>query len=213
MTWPLNLAMTLTLNFQGKNLEFAISQARMVQLPRIGKQTYRLISRPLNVTNGFDLDLWILMVKFWNSCISEWEGWLALNKGGGRRSFMTMTIWWPRSGVRIYLHSGQGDFRCGRAVDSSSLYCEHYWPKWPHYSRTTLYHVIPHCATTIQQTMVTTRDCHCQRNHQFLDLPAPAGRSRNWWFLWQWQVLLITAIMVYVSAQPCHPILPPDALP
>ena len=71
-----------------------------------------------NVTNGFELyhsfDLWILkvkcdldllphrwpwpwifMVKFWNSCISEWEGWLTLHKGGGSRSFMTviMTIW------------------------------------------------------------------------------------------------------------------------
>ena len=80
-----------------------------------------------NVTNGFELDhnidLWILkvkcdldlwphrwpwpwifMVKFWNICISEWEGWLTLHKGGGSRSFMTiiMTIWWPRSGVWIY---------------------------------------------------------------------------------------------------------------
>ena len=80
-----------------------------------------------NVTNGFELDhnldLWILkvkcdldlwphrwpwpwifMVKFWNSCISEWEGWLTLHEGGGSRSFMTMimTIWWPRSGVWIY---------------------------------------------------------------------------------------------------------------
>ena len=80
-----------------------------------------------NVTNGFEfdhnLDLWILkvnldldlwphtwpwpwifMVKFWNSCISEWEGRLTLHKGGGSRSFMTMimTIWWPRSGVWIY---------------------------------------------------------------------------------------------------------------
>ena len=76
-----------------------------------------------NVTNGFELDhnldLWILkvkcdlvlwprrwpwpwifMVKFWKSCISEWEGWLTLHKGGGSRSFMT--IWWPRSGVWIY---------------------------------------------------------------------------------------------------------------
>ena len=57
-----------------------------------------------NVTNWFDLhhnlDLWILkvkcdldlwprtwtwpwifMVKFWNSCISEWEGWFTLHKG------------------------------------------------------------------------------------------------------------------------------------
>ena len=80
-----------------------------------------------NVTNGFDLghnlDLWILkvkrdldfwphtwpwpcifMVKFWNSCISKWEGRLTLHKRDGSRSFitMTMTIWWPRSGVWIY---------------------------------------------------------------------------------------------------------------
>ena len=80
-----------------------------------------------NVTNGFELDhnldLWILkvkcdldlwphrwpwpwifMVKFWNSYILEWEGWLTLHKGSGSRSFMTMimTIWWPRSGVWIY---------------------------------------------------------------------------------------------------------------
>ena len=78
-----------------------------------------------NVTNVFDLDYnldlwilkvkhdlhlwphtwpWIFMVRFWNSCISEWEGRLTLHKGGGSRSFMTMTmtIWWPRSGVWIY---------------------------------------------------------------------------------------------------------------
>ena len=38
------------------------------------------------------------------SCISEWEGRLTLHKGGGSRLFMTMTmtIWWPRSGVWIY---------------------------------------------------------------------------------------------------------------
>ena len=79
-----------------------------------------------NVTNGFDLDHnldvwilkvkhdldlrphtwpwpWIFMVKFWNTCISEWEGRLTLHKGGGSRLFMTMTmtIWWPRSGEWI----------------------------------------------------------------------------------------------------------------
>ena len=79
------------------------------------------------VTNGYDLDhnldlwilmvkrdldlwphtwpcSWIFMVKFWNSCISQWEGRSILHKGGGSRSFMTMTmtIWWPRSGVWIY---------------------------------------------------------------------------------------------------------------
>ena len=80
-----------------------------------------------NVTNVFDLEhyldlwifnvtcdidlwphtwpwSWIFMVKFWNSSISEWKGWLTLHKGGGSMSFMTMTrtIWWPRSGVWIY---------------------------------------------------------------------------------------------------------------
>ena len=80
-----------------------------------------------NVTNGFDLDHnldlwnlkvkrdldlwphtwpwpWIFVVKFWNSCILEWEGRLTLHKGCGSRSFMTMTvtIWWLRSGVWIY---------------------------------------------------------------------------------------------------------------
>ena len=59
-----------------------------------------------------DLDLWphtwpspwIFIVKFWNTCISEWEGWLTLHKGVSSRSLMTMTmtIWWPRSGVWIY---------------------------------------------------------------------------------------------------------------
>ena len=64
---------------------------------------------PLNFL--YDIDLWphawpwarIFMVKFLNSCISEWEGRLILNKGVGSRSFITVTvtIWWPRSGVRI----------------------------------------------------------------------------------------------------------------
>ena len=98
-----------------------------------------------NVTNGFDLhhnlDLWILkvkrdldlwphtwpwpwifMIKFWNSRIPEWEGRLTLHKGGGSRSFMTMTmtIWWPRSGVWIY-QIVTGVTSCRLAVDSSSL--------------------------------------------------------------------------------------------
>ena len=99
----------------------------MVRLPWSEKQRYRLNSSASNVSSGFDhdhdLDLWIFkvkcdldlrpqtwprpwifMVKFWNNCLSEWEGRLTLNKVGGSRSFMTMTvtICWPRSGVRIY---------------------------------------------------------------------------------------------------------------
>ena len=118
----------LDLDFSRSNMEFAISQPKMVRLPRNEKQIYRLNSRPQmwpmgltltitltfefwrsNVTLTFDHTQWprpwIFMVKFWYSCISEWEGRLTLHKGGGIRSFMTMTktIWWPRSGVWIYL--------------------------------------------------------------------------------------------------------------
>ena len=99
----------------------------MVRLPRNEKQTYRLNSKATNKTIRLDLDHnldlwifkvkrkldlwphtwpwpWIFMVKFWNSCISEWEGRLTLHKEGGSRSYMTvtMTIWWPRSGIWIY---------------------------------------------------------------------------------------------------------------
>ena len=120
----LTMAMTLTLNFKGRYGICYIS-TKMVRLPRNEKQTYPLISSTSNATNGFDhgLDLWIFKVKcdldlwphtwpwpwifmvtFWNSCFSEWEGRLTLNKVGGSRSFMTVTvtIWWPKSGVKIY---------------------------------------------------------------------------------------------------------------
>ena len=116
----------LDLGFSRSNMEFPISQPKVVRLPRNEKQTYRLNSRPQmwpmgltltviltfeiwrsNVTLTFDHTWpwpWIFMVKFWNSCISEWEGRLTLHKGCGSRLFMTMTltIWWLRSGVWIY---------------------------------------------------------------------------------------------------------------
>ena len=94
------------------------------------------------MTNGFDLDhdldLWILkvkfdlwpqtlpwpwifMVKFWNSCISEWEGRLTLHKGGGSRSFMTMTVTMVRCmDLPDTADSERDDFSCWHAVDSFS---------------------------------------------------------------------------------------------
>ena len=124
VTIGFDLGHDLDLEFSRSNMEFPISQPKVVRLPRNEKQTYRLHSRPqmwamgLNLTitvtfefwrSNFTFDLtwpwpWIFMVKFWNSCISEWEGRLTLHKGGGSRSFMTMimTIWWPSSGVWIY---------------------------------------------------------------------------------------------------------------
>ena len=108
--------------FKVKNKVCYIS-AKNCQIASKRKANISIELQASNVTNGFELDhnldLWILkvkcdldlwphrwswpwifMVKFWNSCISEWEGWLTLHKGGGSRSFMT--IWWPRSGVWIY---------------------------------------------------------------------------------------------------------------
>ena len=159
MTIGFDLGHDLDLEFSRSNIEFAISQPKMVRLPRnekskhidwtlelkcdhrvwpwpwpwpwIFKVKYGIsyisakrgpiatkrkanISTEIqasNVTNGFQLDLWILkvkcdlelwphtwpwpwifMVKFWNSCISEWEGRLTLHKGGGSASFMTMIM-------------------------------------------------------------------------------------------------------------------------
>ena len=122
-----DLGHDLDLGFSRSNMKFAISQPKVVRLPRNEKQTYRLNSRPqmwpmgLTLTiiltfeiwrSSVDLDFWphiwpwpwIFMVKFWNRCISEWEGWLTLHEGCSSRSFMTMTvtIWWLRSGIWIY---------------------------------------------------------------------------------------------------------------
>ena len=121
MTIRFDLGHDIDLEFSRSNIEFAISQPKVVRLP--WKKNISIELQAWNMTNGFDLDHWILkvkrdldlwphtwpwpwifMVKFWNSCISEWEGRLTLHKWGSSRSFMTMTmtIWWPRSGVWIY---------------------------------------------------------------------------------------------------------------
>ena len=126
--WPLSLTltMTLTLNFQGQIWNFLYLSQKWSDCHET-KSKHIDWTPGLNVTIWFDLhhnlDLWILkvkhdldlwphtwpspwifMVKFWNTCIPEWEGRLTLHKGVGSRSFMTMTmtIWWPRSGVWIY---------------------------------------------------------------------------------------------------------------
>ena len=128
--WPSDLtsAMTLTLNFQGLiwnllHLKQKWSDCHETKSKHIDWSQGLKCDQwvwpwpwpwPLNFQGRVkcDLHLWphtwlwprIFVVRFWNSCISKWEGLLTLNKGGGSRSFMTMTvtIWWPRSGVRIY---------------------------------------------------------------------------------------------------------------
>ena len=127
VTIRFDLGHDFDLEISRSNMKFAISQPKRGPIATKRKANISIELQASNVTNGFDLDhslyLWILnvkcdldlwphtwpwpwifMVKFWNSCISEWEGWLTLHKGGGSRSFMTMTmtIWWPGSGVWIY---------------------------------------------------------------------------------------------------------------
>ena len=121
----LTLAMTVTLNFQGQiynllNLSQKWSDCHETKSKHIDwtprpqmwpsgltlAMTLTFEFSRSNVTLTFDhthdLAHWIFLIKFWNSCISEWEGRLTLHKGGGSRSFITITIWWPRSGEWIY---------------------------------------------------------------------------------------------------------------
>ena len=114
--WPsgLTLTMTLTYIFQviygiyyisAKNGLIATKSKHINWTPGLkGDQWVWLWPRDLVLWPHTWPWPWIFMVKYWNSCISEWEGRLTLHKGGGSRSFMTMTmtIWWPRSGVWIY---------------------------------------------------------------------------------------------------------------
>ena len=125
-TSGLTLAMTLTLNFQGQIWNSLYLNQKRSDYHGTKSQHSEWIPGlkcdqwVCNLGNDLDLwifkvkcdlDLWpyawcwlrIFMVKFLNSCISEWEGPVTLNKGGGTRSFMSMTvtIWWPRSGERI----------------------------------------------------------------------------------------------------------------
>ena len=72
----------LDLEFGRSNMEFAISQPKVVRLPQNEKQTYRLNSRPQMWPMGLTLAM-TLTFEF-------------------SRSNVILTIWWPRSGVRIY---------------------------------------------------------------------------------------------------------------
>ena len=82
--WPSNLTLAIThldLEFSRSNMEFAISQRKVVWLLRNEKQTYRLNSRPQMWPMGLTSTM-ILTFEFLSNVI--------------------LTIWWPRSGVRIY---------------------------------------------------------------------------------------------------------------
>ena len=77
-----DLSQDLDLEFSRSNMEFVISQPKVVRLPRNKKQTYRLNSRPNMCPRALTLAI-ILQFEF-------------------SRSNVTLTFWRPRSGVRIY---------------------------------------------------------------------------------------------------------------
>ena len=111
VTIRFDLGHDLNLGFSRLNMEFLISQPKVVRLPRNGKQTYRLNSRPQMWPMGLTLTI-ILTFEIWRSNVTltfdhthdldHGFSWSNIDKGCGSRSFMTVTIWWLRSGVWIY---------------------------------------------------------------------------------------------------------------
>ena len=79
-TFGFDLDHDLDLEFSRSNMEFAISQPKMVGLPRNKKQTYRLNSRPqmwpwgltlaMTLTLNFQAQIWNLLYlsQKWSSC-------------------------------------------------------------------------------------------------------------------------------------------------
>ena len=102
----------------------------MVRLPRNEKQTYRFISRPqvwpsgltlaMTLTLNFQGQIWNLLYlnQKWSDCHETKSKHIDLNSRPQiwqwvwpwpctlifefSRSYVILTIWWPRSGVRIY---------------------------------------------------------------------------------------------------------------
>ena len=123
-----DLGLDLDLEFSRSNTELAISQPKMVRLPRNEKRTHRLNSRPqmwpldltLALTLNFQGQIWNLLYlnQKWSDCHKTKSKHIDLNSRPQiwqmgltlamtlifefSRSYVILTIWWPRSGVRIY---------------------------------------------------------------------------------------------------------------
>ena len=152
----LDLGHDLDLEFSRSNMEFPISQPKVVRLPQNEKQTYRLNSRPQMWPMGLSLTI-TLTIEFSRSNMTltfdhthdldhgfSWSNfeiavsqdgktdwhctkagthmlWVP-DKGGGSRSFMTMTrTIWSKVRCMDLPDSDWGDFNCRRAGDSSSF--------------------------------------------------------------------------------------------
>ena len=116
--------------FSRSNMELAISLPKMVRLPQNEKQTHRLNSWPLKwpsdltlavtLTLNFQGEIWIFIYlnQNWPDCHETKSKHIDLNSRPQIwpmgltlamtlifefwRSYVILTIWWPRSGVGIY---------------------------------------------------------------------------------------------------------------
>ena len=131
MTIGFDLDHDRDLEFSRSNMELAISRPKMVRLPRNKKQTHRLNSRPqmwpsdltlvVTLTINFQGQIcWNLLYlnQKWSDCHETKSKHIDLNSRPQMwpmglilamtlilefsRSYVILTIWWRRSGVRIY---------------------------------------------------------------------------------------------------------------
>ena len=129
MTIRFDLGHDLDLEFSRSNMELAISLPKMVWLPWNEKQTHWLNSRPqmwpsdltlaMTLTSNLQDQISLLYLnQKWSDCHETKSKHINLNcrpqmwpKGLAlamtlifefSRSYVILTIWWPRSGVRIY---------------------------------------------------------------------------------------------------------------
>ena len=126
----LDLGHDLDLEFSRSNMELAISLPKMVRLPRNEKQTHQLNSRPQmwpsdlplakTLTMNFPGKMWnwLYLTQKWSDCHKTKRKHIDLNSRPQMwpvgltlamtlifefsRSYVILTIWWPRSGVMIY---------------------------------------------------------------------------------------------------------------
>ena len=130
VTIGFDLGHDLDLEFSRSNMELAISLPKMVRLPQNEKQTHRLNSWPqmwpsdltlaVTLTLNFQGEIWIFtyLNQNWPDCHETKSKHIDLNSRPQIwpmyltlamtlifefwRSYVILTIWWPRSGVRIY---------------------------------------------------------------------------------------------------------------
>ena len=130
VTIGFDLGHDLDPEFSRSNMELAISLPKMVRLPQNEKQTHRLNSWPqmwpsdltlaVTLTLNFQGEIWIFIYlnKNWPDCHETKSKHIDLNSRPQIwplgltlamtlifefwRSYVILTIWWPRSGVRIY---------------------------------------------------------------------------------------------------------------